>query len=242
MRLFLCTGLSLILMSACSGEFPVQLHALDSSPGCFPTQFEDGLSVTGGPGLPIPFLISNEVNTASVTADILRDIRMATSQSLRNQIERAAILSGPVRNNPHLGEWNESLTDGTAQRSLEIRSLIRESEWGVLHSAAVADEGSQGYDHSTDDFVEISYRPAETLYEFSDSAFLISTEFVVSGSLTRGCDNTTGVFFESNVIQLDGEAITMTVCWVPSFSVGTSTVNGQLEEACFSAMDRVLYE
>jgi hypothetical protein len=232
------------LLGACSSEYAVELHALDTSPGCFPSQFEDGLTATWGVGLPVPVLLSDEINTSSVTQEILREIRVATSASLSTQVDRATRLSKPVRENPFLSEWDDSASLEDSKEQIQIRSVVREDSWGVLYAVSIPEGDARAYGE-VGDVSEIIYRHEDTLYEFSDSSFLMGQNFISSSALTRGCDSSKNVFFESNSFELDGVSVELTLCWVPNLSLGNVGTTPEefiteVQRACFDSMDRVL--
>ena len=245
MRFYLGIAMSFFLSAACNSAAPVKLHALDSSPSCFPSQFEDGSTVSGSVELPVPFLSSEEINTASVTPELLQSIRQATSYALAAQITRASRLSNLVRDNPVLEEWDDIVRYDSGDGRVEARSLIREENWGLVYSAATSVYEDEP---STLDFVEIRYTERDTLYEFTDAAFRMSENFVETSALIRGCDPETTTAFEINQLEIDGTMVELTLCWVPSIQVTMLRGSGLTPEEymiasqleCRSAMNRIL--
>ena len=244
MRFSFGIGMSLILITGCSDP-AIKLHVLDSSPGCFPAALEDGTRVSVSADAALPILFSAQVNTASVTEELLQNIRESTASSLKHQITRASRLTDLIRENPVLPEWDKTISISQENFNIEARSTIREEDWGLLYSSVTSTSDKPS---AVNDFVEVRYTAEDTLFEFTDSSFRIGNDFVETSSLIRGCSPGEEVYFEVNQVEVDGVPIELTLCWVPSVNVTSAHGNqltpdeyvlaAQLE--CNSAIDKVL--
>lgn len=203
---------------------PVQLHALDDTPGCFiqPTTY---------------FAAS-----ASAVEAMVQQMRDMRAMQASFEAQYAQLLAKAVLEEPEALSWEQRGED----HSFQGETIARGEGWGILALAMTffGPDGETGYIGA-----EVHYSPASTTFAFDFADTTFSASYYQRGDLIRGCDPESGISFESGPWVLGGQLVDdVLLCWEgapgstspPSDPQAQSELEMSLALRCQQAYHRLL--